>query len=54
MAGAGIGFPLSEPYSLSFGVSFDFGLTDVFDELEGGYKNRVIYLWGSIGTVIGG
>ncbi len=54
VAGAGIGFPLTDPYSVSFGVSFDFGLTDVFDDLDGGYKNRVIYLWGSIGTMIGG
>jgi len=54
VAGAGIGFPLTDPYDLSFGVSFDFGLTDVFDEMDGGYKNRVIYIWGSIGTVLGG
>lgn len=53
VGGAGIGFPLSEPYSASFGVSFDFGLTNIFDT-EGTYKNRVIYLWGSVGTMIGG
>jgi hypothetical protein len=53
VGGAGIGFPLSEPYNVSFGVSFDFGLTDLYD-IDSGYKNRVIYLWASLGTVIGG
>ena len=54
VAGVGIGFPLTDPYNLSFGLSYDLGLTDVFEEDEGGFKNRVIYLWGSIGTAIGG
>lgn len=53
VGGAGLGFPLGEAHTASVGVSFDFGLTDVF-ESENGYKNRVIYLWGSVGTTIGG
>jgi hypothetical protein len=54
VGGAGVGFPLSDSKDLSFGASVDFGLTDVFDSVDGGYKNRVYYLWASIGTQIGG
>jgi len=53
VAGAGFNFPISDPYIVSLGASYDYGLTDVFDGGDG-YKNRVFYLWISLGTVIGG
>jgi hypothetical protein len=40
--------------SLGIGGGFDWGLTDIFEDIEGGYKNRVFYLFASYGVVLGG
>lgn len=55
IGGVGVGFPLSEAHVLSFGGTYDLGLTDVFSsEGDFSYKNRVLYLWVSFGSMIGG
>jgi hypothetical protein len=40
--------------TLGLGDGYDFGLTNVFDEVDGGYKNRVLFLFASYGMDVGG
>jgi hypothetical protein len=55
VGGVGLGVPISEAHVLSFGGTYDFGLTDIFSsEDDFSYKNRVLYLWVSFGSMIGG
>jgi hypothetical protein len=49
----GVEMPMGDA-SLGLGVGVDYGLTDVFDEIEGGYQNRVIFVYASYGMLLGG
>lgn len=53
VASASLLFPVGSS-SLSVGGGVDFGLTDIFTELDGGYKNRVFYLFAGYGLSLGG
>ena len=50
---AALQFPVGSS-SLSVGGGFDLGLTDIFTELDGGYKNRVFFAFVAFGTSLGG
>lgn len=50
---AALQFPAGSS-TLSVGAGFDLGLTDVFTDIDGGYKNRSFFLFGSFGTSLGG
>jgi len=50
---AGLVFPVGGS-TLSVGGAYDYGLTDVFSDVEGGYKNRVFSIFVDYGFSIGG
>jgi len=49
----GVSFPVGSS-ALSVGGGYDLGLTDVFSDIDGGYKNRVFYLFVDYGFSLGG
>ena len=50
---AGLQFPMGSS-QIGVGGGFDFGMKDIFEDFEGGYKNRGFYLYVSYGMVLGG
>jgi hypothetical protein len=55
VGGVALSHPLSESHTVSFGISYDLGLTDIFgSESDYSFKNRVLSLWAGIGSMIGG
>lgn len=49
---AGLQFPVGGS-TLGFGGGIDYGLSDIFENIDGGYKNRGYYLWVAYGVVLG-
>lgn len=53
LGSAALQFPMGTS-NLGVGAGFDWGLTDIFEDIDGGYKNRVFYLFVSYGVRLGG
>lgn len=49
----GLRFPVGSS-TLGIGAGYDLGLTDVFSDIPGGYKNRAFFIAGSYGVQLGG
>jgi len=49
----GLQFPVGTSV-LGVGAGVDYGFKDIFEEIDGGYKNRSYYLWVSYGFGLGG
>jgi hypothetical protein len=52
VAGTGLAFPVSETGAFAVSIGADFGLTDLFDELD--YKTRTYFLSLQYSTTLGG
>ena len=40
--------------NFGIGAGYDFGLSDVFEDIDGGYKNRGFYIYGAYTLMLGG